>query len=221
METIPHYYGNIVRNIFLICGILLLVTLPFLKDSISSPLFFSIFSILVLTFFAGVTTPKHRGIIVSDIGISIVFFGLFTYRAVSHFDRIWDLFFLTHIVLACLCLLAFYWSLKTFRWLNSPAKIAIEDIPASGTPGEGLNETAPIALAAAADAANVANVAVSKKEAVKAQTSATLENSIIHVHEETPPKAETIIIKAPATETHHITQTEEERRKSRFLSSES
>ncbi len=141
-EPIPHYYGNIVRKIFLICGLVMLITLPFLKENISSPVFYSILAILVLTFFAGMTNPKHKGIIVSDIVVSVLAFGIFTHQAITKSDGFLDLFFITNLVLSLLSLTAFYWSVKTIRWLKFPKKIptenATEKIKGGGTREEAV-----------------------------------------------------------------------------------
>lgn len=130
MDIIPHYYGDIVRKIFLICALIMLFTLPFIKGNLTSPIFYSILTILVLTFFAGMTNPKQKTVVISDVIVSVLSFGVFTYQAVTRFEGFLTLFFITNLVLALLSLLAFYWSIKTIRWIKSPLKIPIENIPA-------------------------------------------------------------------------------------------
>ncbi len=114
----PHYYGDSVRKFFLIAAIVMFVTLPFLNERISYPLFFSIVGILVLTFFAGITSPRQGFIITADIGVSILGFAVFAYEAVTKFQKIFDLLFVTNIALACIFIFTLYFSLKTLRGFN-------------------------------------------------------------------------------------------------------
>lgn len=147
METIPHYYGDIVRRIFLVCALIMLFTLPFVHENLTSPIFYSILAILILTFFAGLTNPKQKMVIMSDIVVSILSFGVFAYQTVVKFDGFFNLFFITNFVLALLSLLAFYWSIKTIRWLKSPQKIPIEHIAPKISPVKdgGAPDNVPVA----------------------------------------------------------------------------
>lgn len=135
----PHYYGDMIRKIFLICGFIMLSTLPFLKENISAPIFYSLLLILILAFFAGMTNPKLRYIVVGDIFVSLVGFSIFAFSAISRFDN-FNLFIVTNLALAALFLYAFYLSIKTFRGMrfsdtsNTPyvapeVKEKLKDIP--------------------------------------------------------------------------------------------
>ncbi len=46
-----HYYGNIVRGLFLLAGVIMLTTLPFFRDYLLWPAIFSIFSIFAILVF--------------------------------------------------------------------------------------------------------------------------------------------------------------------------
>lgn len=121
MKSIGKRYSDIVRKLFLICGLVLLITLPFLRTTIPSGISYPIILILALTFFAGMTSPKQKHIIIGDIFVSVLGFAIFMYQATSKFTTFFDLFFITNFSLAILFLFAFYWSLKTIRSLNSSA----------------------------------------------------------------------------------------------------
>jgi len=110
-----HYYGDRIRKMFLTAGIVMLGTLPFLQARVSLPIFLSVIAILVLAFFAGATSPRQKWFIAGDIIISLLGFVLFAYEAISKFERVFDLLFATNIVLACILLSAFYFSVKTYR----------------------------------------------------------------------------------------------------------
>lgn len=93
----------------------MLATLPFLRSHISAPIFYSVLMIIALGFFAGMTDPKRRGIIVGDALLSLVGLFIFTNEAIGKYAGAFDLYFLTNITLAVLFLFAFYWSVKTAR----------------------------------------------------------------------------------------------------------
>jgi hypothetical protein len=111
----PHYYGDTVRQLFLVAGIIMFITLPFLRERISSPVFLSVVAILVLTFFAGITSPRRKVVILADVCISLVGFAIFAHQAITKFERVLDLLFATNTILACIFLYTFYLSLRTFR----------------------------------------------------------------------------------------------------------
>lgn len=118
MSETAHYYGDMVRKIFLICGLVILITLPFLKSNISSPTFYSVVVILVLTFLAGMTNPRLRVVIVGDVVVSLISFCVFAFEAITKFTDLVDLLFITNLTLAILFLFAFYWSVKSLRNLS-------------------------------------------------------------------------------------------------------
>jgi cation transport ATPase len=120
-------YAGIVRKLFLISGLLLLATLPFLETGFSSAIFYSIALILVLTFFAGMTSPKEKQSILIDILVAVAGFVTFAYQATTKFTGFFDLFFFTNFSLAVLFLLAFYWSIRAVRSLEQPIKTTVSE----------------------------------------------------------------------------------------------
>lgn len=113
MEPSAPFYGDIVRKLFIICGLIILGTLPFLRAHTSTTIFYSLVVVLLLAFFAGMTSPKFKKIIFSDAIVSMVGFTVFAYQGIANFETILDLLFLTNFVLAILFLFAFYWSVKS------------------------------------------------------------------------------------------------------------
>lgn len=151
MKPAAPYFGNIVRKLFIICGLVILITLPFLKTLTKGPVFYSLIVVLLLAFFAGMTKPKHKAILISDVIISMFGFAFFAYQGIINFQGFLTLFFITNLVLAVLFLFSFYWSVKTARELHFPKNIEIigtknlstpinasEDSPAA--PKKELNE---------------------------------------------------------------------------------
>lgn len=112
----PHYYGDIVRVLFFLAGILLLMSLPLLRDLIPVPLYVSIFAILALVFVAGLTNPAQKWLSAVDVVSSAIGFIVFEYYAVLTFSSAEDFFlFLINQTLAALFLFAFYFATKTMR----------------------------------------------------------------------------------------------------------
>lgn len=120
-NKIEHYYGDIVRNIFIVAGIIMVVMLPFFSSLIKVPITLSIVAILALAIFAGFLNPKQLWIIVSNSIISIVACAVFEYYAVTSYlnlDPSVSLnvrFFWVNQFLAILFFVAIYLSVKSFR----------------------------------------------------------------------------------------------------------
>ncbi len=115
MKPAASYYGSIVQKLFIICGLVILITLPFVKTLTKGPVFYSLLVVIVLTFFAGITSSKHKKTILVDVIVSAIGFGVFAYQGVMNFQGFISLFFITNFVLAILFLFAFYWSVRSAR----------------------------------------------------------------------------------------------------------
>ncbi|PIP87155.1 hypothetical protein COW81_01910 [Candidatus Campbellbacteria bacterium CG22_combo_CG10-13_8_21_14_all_36_13] len=55
-----HYYGNVVRQLFLVSGILILLTMPIYKNVIPIDFIVMTFFVVILAMAAGVTTPTQK-----------------------------------------------------------------------------------------------------------------------------------------------------------------
>ncbi len=122
MEPAAPYYGNIVRKLFILCGLVILITLPFLKSLITGPIFYSLLIVIVLALSAGITSARYKKTILVDVIISALGFSFFAYQGIKNFSGFVNLFFITNLVLAIIFLFAFYWSIKTARELKFPKK---------------------------------------------------------------------------------------------------
>ena len=67
MINTSHYYGDIVRRLFLGAAALMLITLPFLQSFIPFPVFVSSFAALALTLCAGLIAPGRTWIVFLDL----------------------------------------------------------------------------------------------------------------------------------------------------------
>lgn len=115
--AIKHYYGDVVRYLFLAAGILMLLTLPIFQGFIGLPVIFSILAIAGLGIAAGLTNPQQFISAAVNFSFSVIGFVAFAYSSVVAYQStdITDKFLLTNVILAAIFLFALYFSMKTLR----------------------------------------------------------------------------------------------------------
>jgi hypothetical protein len=114
-----HYYGDLVRKLFIVAAVFMVVTLPiFYFTDIHEPLAFSLGAIVILGVAAGLTSPGILLSVAINLCISIVGFFFFEYYAVR--ASLYSPFFFTNQILALLFLIALYYSIKTLRGWGNP-----------------------------------------------------------------------------------------------------
>lgn len=116
-KPIPHYYGDVVRALFIFGAALMLVSLPFfrLETPISVPASLAVIAVLGLA--AGLTNPREMWVAALDAIISlaaVVFFGYFAVAAYAAYSPR-SVFFWINQVLALNFLIALYYAAKTVR----------------------------------------------------------------------------------------------------------
>lgn len=112
-----HYYGDVVRFLFLLAAVIMLITLPFLNPNLPVPLIMSILIILTIGLVAGVTNPLQKNTSVITTGISSIALVVFEYYAVTTYlaSSFTSLLFIVNQTLAVIFLFALYYSTKTLR----------------------------------------------------------------------------------------------------------
>lgn len=117
--TRPHYYGDIVRKLFVAGDTIMILTYPFFRDRIIFSISISIFVIITVGVIAGFLNPRQKWSSILTFIISVGALSIFEYHAatsVTGEDRSWfDLFFWTNQILAVIFLFALYYSAKTIR----------------------------------------------------------------------------------------------------------
>ncbi len=120
-NKINHYYGDSVRTIFIITGVIMIATLPFFSKLIALPIGFAITGILILAILSGLLNPVKKWIIIIDAIVATVAFLSFEYSAVFAYmhlpptETVNVLFFWTNQIFSLLLFLAVYLSTKTLR----------------------------------------------------------------------------------------------------------
>ena len=114
-----HYYGDVVRKLFIAASIIMIVTLPFLTNRLPVPAFVSIIIIVLLSLAAGFLAPRNKLFISLNLLISIGAVLVFEYYAVDAYRTysLTDMLFAVNQVLAMIFLFASYYASKTTRSL--------------------------------------------------------------------------------------------------------
>lgn len=114
-QLIEHYYGDLVRKLFMFAAIVMIVGLPFVYQNIPMPFILSLGGIVVLGIFAGLTNPKQVWVMALNFFIALacsIIFEIFAVRAFA--DQV-DFFFIINQLLALVFLFALYYSTKSLR----------------------------------------------------------------------------------------------------------
>jgi hypothetical protein len=112
-----HYYGDLVRKLFLSGAVIMIISLPFMNPFLQVPLYISILAAITLGIIAGLTNPKQMWAIVLNFCVALVASVIFEYQAVAGYAN----FSITHRtfwinqILAVNFLVALYFSTKTIR----------------------------------------------------------------------------------------------------------
>lgn len=115
-KSINHYYGDIVRVIFIVGAIFILWGLPRITEIVNIPVFFPIIAVIVLGIAAGTTNPLKKISVQINAGVSVVFLGVFAYMSwYCYVNHITSIIELANQVAAILFLTASYFSIKSLR----------------------------------------------------------------------------------------------------------
>lgn len=123
-DYVPHYYGNIIRLIFVISGLIMAISFPFFSKLINLPLPIAIFAVLVLAILGGLINPKQKWVILLNAIAPMIAFCTFEYYAVSTYlnyvpNSIDISFFWINQILALMFFVATYLEIKTLRAIYS------------------------------------------------------------------------------------------------------
>ena len=111
-----HYYGDMVRTLYLIAGVIMLVTLPLFKTVV--PIDLAIIAIVVTALLAGLISFRHGWVFALNIAASLVGISIFEYYAVLfQGNESVSSFFWINQILAIIFFFAAYFGVKTIRWM--------------------------------------------------------------------------------------------------------
>lgn len=116
-----HYYGDAVRVIFIVAGLVMIIIFPFFSNILKIPVVVPILAVLILAVLGGFLNPRQTWIIAVNTVVSILGCGIFQYYAANAYltlsptSDINVAFFWANQVLAILFFVAIYLSVKSFR----------------------------------------------------------------------------------------------------------
>jgi len=124
-----HYYGDSVRVLFVLGGLIMIVSYPFFASFIHTSVVAYILGCITLAVFGGLMNPKQKWIMVLNTIIPIVAFVVFEYTAVQTYLNLSSTtgktlvaFFWVNQILALIFFFAAYFSTKTLRGTFVPHK---------------------------------------------------------------------------------------------------
>ncbi|MFI5265285.1 MAG: photosystem I protein PsaX [Candidatus Levyibacteriota bacterium] len=117
MNKRSHYYGDLVRKLFLAGAIFMLLMLPFMSAFIEAPLYISILAAIAIGVIAGITNPAQAWAAALNFIIALVGSFIFEYQAVMGYTTYSYLHrtFWANQLLAINFLVALYYATKTVR----------------------------------------------------------------------------------------------------------
>jgi hypothetical protein len=110
-----HYYGDIVRKLFLAGAVIMLLSMAFFQTLIPVSVLTSTLIILILILGAGLIAPLQKWIIVLNVIVAGASVYIFEYYAVDSYLKNRTSFFVVNELLAIIFLIAFYYVVKTIR----------------------------------------------------------------------------------------------------------
>jgi hypothetical protein len=110
-----HYYGDVIRKIFLVIAFAMLVMTPFFQNYIGDVVHLSVFAVVILVCLSGFMSPQQKLVKVFSFLVSLVGVLVFGQDAVrDYLVTPWTFEGMT-IAISVLFLLALYFSAKTIR----------------------------------------------------------------------------------------------------------
>lgn len=112
---IPHYHGNVVRQLLITAVILMLVGAPFYAGSLKIQLPFLVVGALLLASVAAIANPHKRWVFIAGAGAAGIGFAVYEMWSLYQYtESTWMQTVLRQII-ALIFLVAFYFSMKTIR----------------------------------------------------------------------------------------------------------
>lgn len=112
-----HYYGDTIRGLFMLSGVIMIGTLPFFTNLVPAPSLFSIIALIVLVLLSGLVNPRQKNLILITLLVSIVAFVIFEYHALKAAQSLGvkNPFFVVNEALALIFFSTIYFGTKSLR----------------------------------------------------------------------------------------------------------
>lgn len=113
--SIAHYYGDYVRQIFIVTAAIMLITAPFIIERAPVLLPFEIGGAIILAILAALTNPKKTWVLMADALVAGVGVLVFEILALGAYNAGSMIVFILLEAITLAFLFALYFSLKTLR----------------------------------------------------------------------------------------------------------
>lgn len=144
-EGVPHYYGDVVRQTFIVAAAIMLIGAPFYTDSLRVQLPFIIAGALALVAIAALVNPHKQSTFMAGAVVSGVGLVIYEVWALYGYPDSNPIQFILREVLAILFMIGFYFSMKTIR------AFMLHSIGRHAEPGEFEDEPLPAASTSSTD----------------------------------------------------------------------
>lgn len=114
-HDIPHYYGDRVRELFVLSAVVSFVAMPLWGDLLPYGTLTQVAAGLLLVLLAGLTNPHSKSVLMTDAVVSGISVLLLETTAISMHAAQSSELFLAREATTVLLLVAFYFSVKTLR----------------------------------------------------------------------------------------------------------
>ncbi len=117
-SPLKHYYGDIIRKLFLAIALLMVVAYPVFTQFINLPHYLPILAVVIVVLLAGFQNPLHYFVPLINTLAAVAGFIIFEYKATIIYlnaENYSLAFFWTNQILAVLFLIAVYFCSKTLR----------------------------------------------------------------------------------------------------------
>lgn len=113
--SVPHYYGDSVRQLLLGAAALMIISSPLYSDTLRQEFPLIVIGAVVAAAFAAMMNPRDRWVVIGSAAISGVGLVVYAMWGMSGYDSVSPIAFVLRLAVAVVFLFAFYFSMKTLR----------------------------------------------------------------------------------------------------------
>jgi len=128
--TVPHYYGDLVRDFLLGAAVLMLLAAPFYADNLRAEFPFEVIAAIIFVGLAAMTNPWKKSIIVADAVAAGIVTVVYQIWALNGYSTASNTAFVFREAVSIISIFAFYFSVKTVR------AMVLHQIGKRAVPGE-------------------------------------------------------------------------------------
>ena len=113
--SVPHYYGDSVRQLLLGAAALMIVASPLYSDTLRVQFPPIIIGALIAAAFAALINPRDRWVVLGSAVVSGIGLAVYAMWGMAGYDTVNPVAFVLRLAVAVVFLFAFYFSMKTLR----------------------------------------------------------------------------------------------------------